>query len=109
MTVTNPDGLSATLASAFTYAAPAMPAIIGGTVPNDGIAFIVFSGGMSDQLVAAVEAGGCAQSKLRLYATENGAFVPFIPASQVALVNAPWHALFASGIPATWPLVVVCG
>ena len=35
--------------------------------------------------------------------------MPFIPASQVELVNASWHALFADGIPATRPLVVVCG
>lgn len=109
VTVTNPDGLSATLVNAYTYEAPAAPAIIGGTVPASGIAFVVFSGGTSDQLVAAVEAGGCPQSKLRLYATESGVFVPFIPASQVELVNASWHALFADGIPATRPLVVVCG
>ena len=109
VTVTNPYGLSATLANAFTYAAVEAPSIIGGTVPSDGIAFVVFSGGTSAQLVAAVEADGCAQSQLRLYATANGVFVPFIPASQVELVNASWHALFASGIPATWPFVVVCG
>jgi hypothetical protein len=110
VTVTNPNGLSATLASGFSYEAPdTTPTITGGAVPSEGLAFIVFSGGTSSQLVDAVEAAGCVQAKLRLYATDNGVFVPYIPASKVALVNAPWNTLFASGIPSTWPFVVVCG
>ena len=108
--VTNPSGLSATLANGFSFeAAAGSGEILSGEVPSQGIAFIVFSGGATADLVAAVEAGGCPVSQLRLFVTEDGVFVPYIPASKVALVNAPWEALFAEGLPSTWPFMVVCG
>jgi hypothetical protein len=109
VTVTNADGLKSTLASGFTYQPASKPAIVGGEVLDKGISFIVFSGGTSAELKAAILAEACTETELRIFATSGGQFVPYIPAAKVALVNAPWNALFNDGIPGTWPLIVACG
>ena len=109
VTVTNTDGLGATLAVAFTYKAPVAPSITAGVIPTSGFAFIVFSGGSSQQLVDAAVTQGCDAAKARFWATSGGQFVPYIPASKVEVANAAWNALFANGIGESWPLVATCG
>ena len=110
VTVTNADGLAATLPIGFLYTAPAAAAtIVNGQIPKvEGFGFIVFSGGANEQLVEAATATGCDESRLRFWATAGGKFIPFIPASKVQAVNAPWNALFPNGIPANWPLIATC-
>ena len=110
VTVTNTDGLVATLPFAFLYEAPvAAASIVNGEIPQvAGFGFIVFSGGDNDQLVAAAAATGCDETRMRFWATSSGVFIPFIPASKVQAVNAPWNALFPNGIPDNWPLIAAC-
>jgi hypothetical protein len=38
----------------------------------------------------------------------RGEFIPFIPASTVVAVNAPWNALFAAGIPPNTGIIGRC-
>jgi len=80
--------------------------ILAGDVPSRGIGLIVFGGGTNEELVAAA---GCQPENVAFFVADDGALVGFIPAAQVALVNARWNALYPDGLPANVPLIVRCG
>lgn len=103
VTVTNPDGRVATLVGGFSYSGSGSSTSL---LPAQGFALFVF-GGTSSDLVAA---SGCAFSRVAFWAIdESGAFVPYVPGSSVTIVNAPWSARFAAGIPAGTVLIGRCG
>jgi hypothetical protein len=80
--------------------------IISGSVPQTGgYGLVVFGGGSSEQLVTA---SGCPRETAVFWATSEGEFVPFIPASTVHAVNAEWDRLFPEGIPASTGIVGRC-
>lgn len=107
--VMSADFIVATGAPTFTYTvAPPAGTIVSGTMPTSGVGLILFSGGNNDQLTAAGVAGGCAVSRISFFATVGGQFVVYIPATNIALVNAAWNQHFANNIPANTPLLAVC-
>jgi hypothetical protein len=80
--------------------------IVSGSIPQTGgFGIIVFGGGTNEQLVTA---SGCPEETAVFWATSNGAFVTFVPGSDVSVVNDAWNALFPSGIPATTGLIGRC-
>lgn len=116
VTVTNPGGLSATLANAFTYeggtAAPpstSTPPPASGAqsaLPARGFGLFVFAGGSNAQLVASV---ACSASTLTFWATNAaGEFDTYVPGVSIAAVNAGWNARFPNGVPSNTPLIGRC-
>jgi hypothetical protein len=118
VTVTNPGGLSASLASGFTYGAggttpppsatpPASSgASAGFPLPARGFGLVVFGGGTNAQLMTASQ---CTSSSLAFWSTNaSGEFDVFVPGAAIAAVNAAWNARYASGIPASTPLIGRC-
>jgi predicted Rossmann-fold nucleotide-binding protein len=79
--------------------------IVAGSIPDRGIGLIVFGGGTGAELLAA---SGCTQQTAAFFATVEGRLVGYIPAAQVALVNAEWNAVFPEGVPANTPLIGRC-
>ena len=79
--------------------------IVAGSIPDRGVGLIVFGGGSGAELLAA---SGCTQLTAAFFATVEGRVVGYIPAAQVALVNAEWNALFPDGLPANTPLIGRC-
>jgi hypothetical protein len=78
--------------------------LIGGTVALNGVALVVYSGGPTEDLIAAVGCTGSAS----LWVTSAGAFIGFQP-SAPAFVNGSWNTLFPSGIlPPNQPILVSC-
>jgi hypothetical protein len=78
--------------------------LISGTVTPDGVALVVYSGGSTADLIAAV---GCAGSA-SLWVTSGGAFIGFQPDAPM-FVNGSWNSLFAGGLlPAGQPVLVSC-
>jgi hypothetical protein len=79
---------------------------ITGSIPPSGFGLIVFSGGTSQQLVAA---SGCPAATAAYWSTDtNGGFVVYVPGTSVSTVNAAWNAQFGVGIPANTPLFGRC-
>ena len=78
-----------------------------GAIPTSGgFGLVVFGGGSNGELLAA---SGCPRATAAFWATDaQGAFVPFVPASTVAVVNESWNAMFPYGIPAGTPLIGKC-
>lgn len=73
-----------------------------GSVPATGFGLIVFSGGTVAQLVTASGVGNTGA----LYATVGGIFVPYVPGTTIAAVNADFLAAFPGGnIPANTAFV----
>lgn len=118
VTVTNPGGLSATLANAFTYeggsGSPVTPPVpttpppsgAQSTLPARGFGLFVFAGGSNAQLVASV---ACSASTLTFWATNAaGEFDTYVPGVSIAAVNAGWNARFPNGVPANTPLIGRC-
>ena len=104
--VTNVDAKSHSLAGAFTYLSSG--SIISGVVLSEGLSLIVYSGGTTDQLVAAVSTGGCFPvARLAFFVTDDGKWVVFIPAAP-SQVNAAWNTLYSVAIPAVQPIIVRC-
>lgn len=111
VTVTNPGGALAALASAFHYAVVSSPPAGGSSggsssvVPPGGGLF-VFSGGTSAQLMTA---SGC-DPRTAVFWTTNpqGVWIGYIPAIPIAVVNAAWNALFPTTIPAGTPIFAHC-
>jgi hypothetical protein len=69
--------------------------ITGGTIPLEGgFGLAVFKGGTADQLV---QATACPVDTAVFYFTVDGAFVLFIPGTEVTSVNAPFLEAFANG------------
>ncbi len=68
---------------------------------------VVHAGG---PVTSTVAAAGCpARSVGRIFALDGaGTFVGFDPAPDFPSLNADWLVLFAGGVPAGMPLVVVC-
>jgi hypothetical protein len=83
------------------------PRMVGGSVPRGGgFGLVVFSGGSGAQLV---QASGCPSATATFWATApGGEFVIYLPAAAVVELNARWHALFPTGIPANQPLLAKC-
>jgi hypothetical protein len=83
--------------------------IVSGRATADTIALVVFSGGTSEQLVAAALAPDqCpAKDRLIIFALVEGAWIPFIPVAP-AQVNARWNQRFSAGLPADIALFVRC-
>lgn len=80
--------------------------IISGSIPpTGGFGIIVFGGGSNEQLVTA---SGCPVETAVFWATSEGEFVPFVPASEVAAVNKAWNELFPLGIPENTGLIGRC-
>ena len=122
VTVTNPGGLSASLANGFTYGAggttpppaatstptvpPSSGTSIGFPLPAKGFGLVVFGGGTNAQLVAA---STCTSGSLAFWSTNSGGdFDVYVPGASIGAVNAAWNARFASGIPASTPLIGRC-
>jgi hypothetical protein len=73
-----------------------------GSVPATGFGLIVFGGGTIAQLVTASGVGNSGA----LYATVGGIFVPYVPGTTIAAVNADFLAAFPGGnIPANTAFV----
>jgi hypothetical protein len=86
--------------------ATARGVLLGGSLPaNGGFGLLLFSGGTSDELVAAA---GCPAASVRVWYVDGGAFVPYFPAA-ASFVNARWNALFANGLPARTIVIGACG
>lgn len=79
--------------------------IVAGSIPDRGIGLVVFGGGSGEELLAA---SGCTQPSAAFFATVAGRLVGYIPAAQVALVNAEWNALFPDGLAPNTPLIGRC-
>lgn len=113
VTVVNPGGTTGSLASAFTYTAGGAPAPTPGatapgaiSLPTRGFGLFVFSGGTTEQLVAAT---GCPPASAAYYATNPaGEFVVYVPGTSIGAVNASWRVLFPASIPANTPLIGRC-
>ncbi|MDA0366309.1 MAG: hypothetical protein O3B31_10935 [Chloroflexi bacterium] len=84
--------------------APAVPTL-SASLPSAGFGTVLFSGGTSDELVTAA---ACAVERLAFWVFDGGGPVTYLPAAGVPLVNARWHALFESGIPAGTILIGRC-
>jgi hypothetical protein len=80
--------------------------LLSGSLPaNGGFGLLLFSGGTSDQLVAAA---GCPAASVRFWVVTDGRFVPYFPAA-ASFVNAEWNALFAAGLPERTIVIGACG
>ena len=79
--------------------------IVAGSVPQVGFGLLVFGGGTNEQLI---EASGCPPATARFWASSGGTFIPYIPGSKIAVVNAAWNTLFEGGIPENTPLIGRC-
>jgi len=104
------DGSSVSLSTPFRYVEAAAPGqIVSGTVTAGAIALVVFSGGSSDQLVAAATGSAACPTKDRLiiFALAEGKWVPFIPVAP-AQVNSTWNQRYSKGLPADSALFVRC-
>lgn len=102
--------LLVTLASSAAAQAPApdVPGrIVGGAVPSDGgFGLVIFTGGTYDQLVTA---SGCPAPRIAFWVTQSGAFVVYVPATNVGAVNAPFEAAFPNRvIPPYTPFIGRC-
>lgn len=77
-------------------------ALTSGSVPATGFGLIVFGGGTVAQLVTASGVGNSGA----LYATVGGNFVPYVPGTTIAAVNADFLAAFPGGnVPANTAFV----
>ena len=118
--VTNPGGLSASLANSFTYGAggttppptstptvpPSSGTSIGFPLPAKGFGLVVFGGGTNAALVAA---STCTSSSLAFWSTNAGGdFDVYVPGASIGAVNEAWNARYANGIPASTPLIGRC-
>ena len=109
--LTNPGGVTASLAGGFTYeggSAPPPPPSSGATspLPTRGFGLFVFAGGTNTQLVASAV---CSASSLAFWATNAaGEFDTYVPAATIGAVNAAWNARFPNGVPANTALIGRC-
>ncbi len=77
-----------------------------GDVPPTGIGFVAFGGSIAE-LQTAMVAASCSTPA---FATNNGAWVGYLPNAPFAAINADFDALFGEGIPLGRPLVLSnCG
>jgi hypothetical protein len=90
---------TATATPAATATATKEAALTGGSIPLDGgFGLAVFNGNTAGELVAA---SGCPPETAVFYFTVDGAFVTYIPGTEVESVNAGFLAAFPDGaIPA---------
>jgi len=83
----------------------ATPSIVAGQVFLGGVSLVVYSGGSTADLVAAV---ACPLPNVGIWAsTPDGNLVQYTP-GRPAFATASWTALFPSGLPALTPLLVRC-
>ena len=78
--------------------------ITSGGIPNQGFGLFVFSGGTTDQLIAAA---ACASQEARFFVLVGGQWLTLIPVAPAA-VNAQWNQNFAQGIPENTPMLGLC-
>lgn len=92
--------------AAETVCAP-LGGVVNGAVPQvGGLGLFVFCDGTSAELLAA---SGCPQPTAAFWATHGGAFVIFLPGTNVALVNEAWAARFPGDLlPGLQPLIGKC-
>ena len=81
------------------------PPTLSGAIPASGVGTVLFSGGSSQELVAAA---ACPVDGLAFWGFDQGRLVTFLPAAMVPLVNARWNELFDAGIPAGTILIARC-
>jgi D-alanyl-D-alanine carboxypeptidase (penicillin-binding protein 5/6) len=86
--------------------APAKPTLFG-TVPKAGFGLVVWAGGSTDSIVATAAEGGCALRSVWA-SSDNGDLLGYLVGAP-AFVNRPWSERFTDGIPASTPLILVCG
>jgi hypothetical protein len=78
----------------------------GAIPPAGGYELVIFAGGTNLDLLAAA---GCPYATVSFWATNDaGAFVIYLPASTVDIVNAAWNEKFPGDIPAGTPLLGSC-
>jgi hypothetical protein len=95
LTATPTPTASATVTATATATATHEAALTGGTIPPDGgFGLAVFHGETADDLVSA---SGCPPETAVFYFTVDGAFVTYIPGTNVASVNASFLAAFPDG------------
>ncbi len=106
VTVTDPYLHSASaLVNVTTYVSQGR--FIYGSIPLDGgFELVIFGGGTNLDLLAAA---GCPIATASFWATNDvGAFVVYLPASTVGVVNSAWNEKYPDGIPEGSPLLGRC-
>lgn len=81
---------------------------ISGPVPSTGFGLVVWGGGPIEALVSAAAARGCPLASI--WVTAGGStsgFVGYVSGAP-AFVNAPFSALFPTGVPANTAMIIVC-
>jgi len=84
----------------------ASPSLLAGEVFTGGVSLVVYSGGSTEDLVAAI---ACPLSELGIWASAPSGSLVQYTLGRPAFVNASWTALFPSGLPEVTPLLVKCG
>lgn len=83
--------------------------IVSGETPRGGgFGLVVFGGGTTAQLRTGLDCAPVLPMNAAFWATVDGQFVVYVPASQVGAVNERWHEAFQLGIPPNTPLLVRC-
>lgn len=78
----------------------------GAIPPTGGIGLAVFSGGSVSNMVTA---SGCDPATAAFWVTDaDGAFVSYVPGTQIGAVNAAWNTRFAQGVPPNTALIARC-
>ena len=84
---------------------PAARALLSGEAPVSGVGVVVAGDATADQVLAAMRCPRAAT----LWVAARGGFVPYVEATAVEAVNAPWRALFPGGrVPSGTALLVRC-
>jgi len=83
--------------------------MVSGDAPRGGgFGLVVFGGGTTEQLRVGAACGPVLPVSAAFWATVDGEFVVYVPAAQVAAVNARWLEAFRLGIPGNTPLLMRC-
>ncbi|RLT34982.1 MAG: hypothetical protein DWI59_05120 [Chloroflexi bacterium] len=79
---------------------------LSGPFPASGVGLAVFSGGTTDQMVAAAN---CPRTTAAYFASDGaGGFATYVPGVTIAAVNAAWMALLPTSIPASTVIIGRC-
>ncbi|MDA0353708.1 MAG: IPT/TIG domain-containing protein [Chloroflexi bacterium] len=103
VTVRNRDGSEVKLAGGYIYEGAA--GVLAGPLARNGLSLVVFSGGTTDQLIAAASLS-CTPSRLGIFTTVGGRWVILLPGAPPN-VNAEWNSNFPAGLPKI-PLLFRC-
>ena len=86
--------------------AAAKPTLFG-TVPKTGFGLVVWAGGPTEAVIATAAEGGCALRSVWA-SSDDGELVGYLVGAP-AFVNRAWSQRFTDGVPASTPLILVCG